>query len=96
MNPGDETKSKETETEILRRVTTPRELLWVRYYVFVGVPTVIAIKLGMHIVCQYYGWTTVWLDFAADVFNAFGIALGGFMDRIWGRMKEERTGTTIT
>lgn len=81
---------KETETELIRREMTPRGLVRVRWFVGVGIPTISAFRAGMRGIMVHKGWDAEWLDAIGDTTIAFGTALAGFMDRIWGRSQDEK------
>jgi hypothetical protein len=90
------TPPPETETEILRRETTPRMLYWTRWLNGVGIPSLIALQSGVHIIATKYGWDMTWFDTLVMTFIAYNTAQGGWMDGIWKRRQDEKkaNGTT--
>lgn len=87
---AEDNQGSETETTMIRRTMTPRELLWIRWFIGVGIPTLVALRAGLKLIFVQSPVTNSWLDAVGDTMIAFGAAMGGFMDRLWGTWKDEK------
>lgn len=90
---ADAPAKSDTETEILRRSMTPRNLYWNRWFIGVGIPTLIAFRACLKVAFVKRGWSLDWIDSFLDPIMAYSAAMGGFMDGIWKRRHDERNNT---